>query len=75
MDRVQNQIDIRISFLEAMARVDKEKTNLIDYWYSLYNKASEIEQENIRLKNRTLELEQENQILKARVAELSQPKA
>jgi hypothetical protein len=48
--------DIRLLFLEAVARIDKEKSNLIDYWYTLYTKINDLEKENQALKQRITEL-------------------
>jgi hypothetical protein len=48
--------DIRLLFLESFSRIDKEKSNLIDYWYTLYTKINELEKENQSLKQRITEL-------------------
>lgn len=51
-------VDIRILFLEAQARSDKEKTNITDYFYQVLKQLSDLQEENKQLKQRIVELSQ-----------------
>jgi hypothetical protein len=48
--------DIRLLFLEALARIDKERANITDYWYSAVKRIDDLEKENQALKQRITEL-------------------
>ena len=48
--------DIRLLFLEALARIDKERSNITDYWYSAVKRIDDLEKENQALKQRITEL-------------------